>query len=81
MGMENQEQNKSVQISDEVLKQVTGGSQDDRPLVIDCPRCMTPVIVTVTQIIEQNIRCSHCGFVLYSGSSRRPKLSSGLNGD
>ena len=31
MSMENQEQNKSVQISDEVLKQVTGGSHGQYP--------------------------------------------------
>ena len=82
MCMENQEKNKSVQLSDEVLKQVTGGSQDDRPPVISCPQCMTPVIVTAAQIMENKIiRCPHCGFVLYSGSSRCPDISSKLKRD
>lgn len=64
MCKENQKQNKEVRLSDEVLKQVTGGSQD-RITTLSCPGCTHPIPVTVTQLLQdRRLCCPYCGLVL-----------------
>ena len=64
MCKENQKQNKEVRLSDEVLKQVTGGSQD-RIQTLTCPVCTHPIPVTMIQLLQdRRLYCPYCGLVL-----------------